>query len=65
VIGFTLRIAVSELTSSFVPLLERGVAAGRIEEYLENLTMAEASDRLVDQGGYTVPVADHDLLTRE
>jgi len=24
--------------------------------------MAEVSDRLVDQGGYTVPVADHDLL---
>ena len=48
-----------------MPLLERGVAAGRIEECLENLTMAEASDRLVDQGGYTVPVTDHDLLTRE
>ncbi len=26
---------------------------------------APASDRLVDQGDYTVPIADHDLLTRE
>ncbi len=24
-----------------------------------------ASDRLVDQGDYTLPIADHDLLTRE
>jgi hypothetical protein len=37
----------------------------RIHDKLTLLTMAEASDRLVDQGGYTVPIADHDLLTRE
>ena len=37
----------------------------RVSAKYEERESVPASNRLVDQGAYTVPIADHDLLTRE